>query len=136
MNKRTLYIQPIGGISGDMFLSLMADLGVDLKELELIISEVVSVEINYQKRRTKGFSGTRVDIKYARDQRFRNLYDLHKIVERLNVSATVKQKSINSFKRLAEVESQVHGVSISSIHFHEIGAVDTLVDVVGCFFCP
>ena len=131
----TLYLQIIGGISGDMFLALMADLGVELKELESIISEVIPVKIAYQKRRTKGFSGTRVDIHYNENQCFRNLFDLEKIVNRLNISSHIKQKSIKAFRKLAQVEAEVHGISTYDVHFHEVGAVDTLVDVVGCFFC-
>ncbi len=135
MAKKILYIQIIGGISGDMFLALMADLGVDLKELEKIISDVVPVKIQYQKRRKMGLSGTVVDISYDENQKLRLLSDLLSIIKRLNISDKIKERSKKAFKRLAEVEAEVHGVSINDIHFHEVGAVDTLVDIVGSFYC-
>lgn len=135
MGKKVLYLQIIGGISGDMFLALMADLGVDLKELEKVISEVVPVEIHYQKRRKMGFSGTVVDVLYNKEQKLRKLKDLISIIDRLSISKDVKDKSIRALEKLAHVEASVHGVSIDDVHFHEIGAVDTIVDVVGCFFC-
>ncbi len=133
--KKILYLQIIGGMSGDMFLALMADFGANLKELEYIFSKYLPVKILYQKRRTKGFSGTRVDIDYNKDQPFRNLSSIKSIVEKLEIDESIKEKSINAIYRLAEVEAEVHGIGIEDVYFHEIGAVDTIVDIVGCFWC-
>ncbi len=132
---KVLYLQLVGGISGDMFLSLMADLGVDLSVLEDIFRAHVDVKILARARRKMGFSGIMVDVVYDKNQKMRNLKDLVSIIKGLDISEDVKYKAIESLKKLALVEAKVHGTEVENVHFHEIGGLDTLVDVVGAIWC-
>ncbi len=130
-----LHLDCPAGISGDMFLAAMADLGVDFGPVgEAFARAGVEVEITAQAARDKGVAGRRMDIRAPGAQPLRHLADLAGIVRALSLSEGVRVRSESAFVRLAEVEAAVHGCAVEDIHFHEVGAVDTLVDVVGAFW--
>jgi uncharacterized protein (TIGR00299 family) protein len=118
-----------------MFLAAMADLGLDLSPLSAAFTEAgVAVEIAVQDGRDKGIRGTRLKILAPHAQPLRHLADLTGIVHALPFSARVLARAEDALTRLAEVEAGVHGCALEHVHFHEVGAVDTLVDVVGAFW--
>jgi hypothetical protein len=118
-----------------MFLAAMADLGVDFGPVgEAFARAGVEVEIAAPAARDKGVAGRRMDIRAPGAQPLRHLADLVGIVHALPLSERVRARSEAAFARLAEVEAAVHGCAVEDIHFHEVGAVDTLVDVVGAFW--
>jgi uncharacterized protein (TIGR00299 family) protein len=130
-----LHLDCPAGISGDMFLAAMADLGVDFGPVgEAFARAGVEVEIAASAARDKGVAGRRMDIRAPGAQPLRHLADLAGIVRALPLSEAVRTRSEAAFVRLAEVEAAVHGCGLEEIHFHEVGAVDTLVDVVGAFW--
>ena len=130
-----LHLDCPAGISGDMFLAAMADLGVDFGPVgEAFARAGVEVEIAAQATRDKGVAGRRMDIRAPGAQPLRHLADLTGIVRALPLSEGIRARSEAAFARLAEVEAAVHGCAVEDIHFHEVGAVDTLVDVVGAFW--
>ncbi len=130
-----LHLDCPAGIAGDMFLAAMADLGLDLSPLSAAFTEAgVAVEIAVQDGRDKGIRGTRLKILAPHAQPLRHLADLTGIVHALPFSARVLARAEDALTRLAEVEAGVHGCALEHVHFHEVGAVDTLVDVVGAFW--
>ncbi len=130
-----LFIQCPTGISGDMFLAAMGDLGLDFTPLEEIFKQAgVAVRIDLQKERHRGLIGSSLLVQDEAEQSLRHLEDLQEIVDKCSLSPDVKTKSKNALQKLAQAEAKVHGVDLSEVHFHEIGATDTLVDVVGTFW--
>lgn len=130
-----LYLQCPTGISGDMFLASMVDLGLDINALQdIFVQAGIQVQIKAIKYKQKGIVGSKVQIVSSPRQPKRDLSSLQDLVDNLQVSLKIKQRSLQAINRLAEVEAEVHGVSKQEIHFHEIGAVDTLIDIVGAFW--
>jgi len=130
-----LYLDCPAGIAGDMFLAAMADLGVDLAPLRAAFAKAeVHVEITALDAWDKGIRGKRMHIAAPHVQPLRHLAELTGIVRALPFSQAVRSRSEDALTRLAEVEAGVHGCAVADVHFHEVGAVDTLVDVVGAFW--
>ncbi|PKN42101.1 MAG: TIGR00299 family protein [Deltaproteobacteria bacterium HGW-Deltaproteobacteria-18] len=130
-----LHLDCPAGIAGDMFLAAMADLGVELAHLRAAFARAgVNVEITALDARDKGISGKRMHIAAPHAQPLRHLAELKDIVRALPFSENVRLRSEDALARLAEVEARVHGCKVADVHFHEVGAVDTLVDVVGAFW--
>jgi len=131
----SLYMDLEYGISGDMFLASLADLGVDYTPLQEIFNDLglnIIVEIVPESR--NGFLGSKATIKWTGQQPLRNLKDLLKLVNTLDISNKVKGRCQEAFTRLARAEAVVHGQSMDEVHFHELGGLDTLVDITGAFW--
>ena len=130
-----LYLQCATGISGDMFLGAMADLGLDIGELgDLLRRAGLDVELSVRSEDRLGLAGSKLEVADAGGQPLRHLPEIEEILDRLAVSETARERSRRAFRRLARVEASVHNTDIERVHFHEIGAMDTLVDVVGAFW--
>jgi hypothetical protein len=130
-----LYLQCATGISGDMFLGAMADLGLDFGELrDLLRRAGLEVELSVRSENRAGLAGSKLEVGGAVEQPLRHLPEIEEILDRLAVSETVRDRSRRAFRRMARVEASVHDTDPERVHFHEIGAVDTLVDVVGAFW--
>ncbi len=130
-----LYLDCAFGMGGDMFLAALADLGLDLIPLERIFTAPLpGIQLQARRERRQGVVGRRLVIEEPGGQPLRTLPDLLAMLDRLDVSDQVKENAGRAFTRLAEVEGQVHGIEHDLVHFHEVGAVDTLVDVVGAFW--
>jgi len=163
---KVLYYDCFSGISGDMNLGAMLDLGVDkaylLAELNKLPLTGYKVEITTDAR--KAISGTKVRIVLEDTQQpkqlgftlpdsvdmtnigvkktisnhshhHRNLKDIQYIIDKSELNDNVKAISHKMFVLLAEAEAKIHGVTINDIHFHEVGAVDSIVDMVGAAIC-
>jgi pyridinium-3,5-bisthiocarboxylic acid mononucleotide nickel chelatase len=130
---KTLYFDCFAGASGDMILGALVDLGVDpaaLKaRLEMLTDDRITVEFSKVER--AGTTAVKADVEFSDQIRHRHLRDIEGIIDRASVSATVKDRSKSIFRRLAEAEAKIHGCDVSAVHFHEVGAVDAIVDVVG-----
>jgi uncharacterized protein (TIGR00299 family) protein len=128
------YFDCFSGISGDMVLGALVDAGVAIDALrsELARLDLRGYEISSEKVMRSGIAATRVNVLVdQKDQKSRHLSDIIKIVEGSSLSSTVRKKSSRIFTRLAEAEAKVHATTPESIHFHEVGAVDAIVDIVG-----
>ncbi len=127
------YFDCTAGISGDMILGALVDAGLPLETLrkELDKLGLHEFELRAQKVEKHGISGTKVDVIAEEGHVHRHLKDVLNIINNSSVSDRAKKKAGDIFRRLAEAEAQVHGVSIEQVHFHEVGAVDAIVDVVG-----
>lgn len=130
-----IYFDCFSGISGDMILGALLDLGLDpeiwKRELKKLPLEGYEIKIS---KKTKGFlQGTDVEIISYDEKSHRHLSDLLEIIEKSSVSKRVKELSKKVFIKIAEAESKIHNEPIEKVHFHEIGAIDTIIDVVGTF---
>lgn len=123
------------GIAGDMFLAASASLGVDVAPVEAALRAAgVDVRVRAEETRATGLVGMRLLVEGGADQPLRHLPEILAVIERLQLERTVRERASRAFVRLAEVEAAVHGMPVEQVHFHEVGAVDTLVDVVGAFY--
>ena len=134
--SRKLYLQCATGISGDMFLAALADLGLDIRPLQAKLQDLdMGVSLEAAGTRKHGLRGSQLRVAWDPEaQPLRHVDDLLTLVDRLDLSPSVRKRSRAALQRLAEVEAAVHGIEVQEVHFHEVGAVDTLVDVVGGFW--
>ena len=126
------------GISGDMNLGAMIDLGVDKTYLisELNKLNLAGWELIVQKDQRHGITGTKVTVKQTRHEHaHRHLSDIEKIVNDSSLDTKTKRLSLEIFLKIATAEALVHGTSIDHVHFHEVGAVDSIIDIVGAAIC-
>lgn len=149
---KVLYYDCFCGISGDMNLSALLDLGVDEAYLRRELSKLnldTEYELHVKKKTQKGISGTRVDVVLKQDHHHhgansdivhahghthhehRNLKDIENIIISSGLSDQVKKASMAIFMKVAEAEAKVHGKSLDEVHFHEVGAIDSIIDIVG-----
>ena len=138
---RILDFDSVGGASGDMILAALLDLGADLDQLrrDLATLAVGPVEIVLVERLERGLRGKQLDVHvpsvHAAGHRHRTFRDIRDMIESSSLEPAVKAGSIDVFRRLAEVEGRIHACSPEDVHFHEIGAVDSIVDIVGAHIC-
>ena len=133
---KILYLDCFSGISGDMFLGAMVDMGVDAVELSDALSGLgLDIRIEAKKIKKHGITGTKVDVIVPDTGEERHLADILKILEASELPSDVRTTATRIFKRLAEAEAKVHGIPVERVHFHEVGALDTIADVVGAVVC-
>ncbi|KPK87946.1 MAG: hypothetical protein AMS27_00915 [Bacteroides sp. SM23_62_1] len=156
-----LYYDCFSGISGDMNLGALIDLGVDPDHLksELRKLNLEGFKLEWVTDSRKGISGTRAIVKISEGpgkteksgkhgqsgphhgsenhdhSDHRNLDDIRRIIENSRLNEFIKKKSLEIFQKVAEAEAKVHGKSVDDIHFHEVGAIDSIVDIVGAAIC-
>jgi len=129
----TLIFEPNAGIAGDMTMAAFVDLGVPA---DVIISAVNALKLpgcslSFEQTSRNGIGCTYAVVKEGENKPLRHLPEIVNIIEAALLNPEVKRRSLRIFNRLAEVEAEVHRTQKERVHFHEIGAVDTLVDVVG-----
>ncbi len=132
---KVLYIDCFSGISGDMFLGALLDLGVPLEVFEEVIAQLgVPVSIAKETVCQKGFRATRAILKETSAQpEERSFKELQGIVNSSKLPPEIATKVEQTLFRLAEAEAAAHGISVAGVHFHELGGLDTLVDLAGAF---
>jgi len=165
---KTLYLDIFSGISGDMFLGALIDLGADAVRLERELKKLKldGYHLHVTRKQKSGIAGVKLDVhlteahghhhehdSHVRSSAFRrhgpakagtpNNHDHHhhgenrtftqikKLIAQSKLSPWVKKKSIAVFERIAEAEGKIHGLPPERVHFHEVGAVDSIVDIVG-----
>jgi len=127
------YFDCFSGISGDMTLGALVDAGVSLDHLRERLRglEVPGWEISSKKVWKNGMSSTYVKVKTEDQSKHRSLTDILEILQKSKLSPRVREQASAIFRKLGEAEATVHDVPIEKIHFHEVGAVDAIVDIVG-----
>lgn len=130
--EKVAYFDCSSGISGDMFLGALIDCGANFEYIKKELSKLnLDFKISYQRVRKGVISAIKVIIGESEGHPLRNLKTIKEIIEKTSLPEEVKEKSLSIFTRLAEAEASVHQVDIDHVHFHEIGAVDTIIDIVG-----
>ncbi|HEX8871174.1 MAG TPA: nickel pincer cofactor biosynthesis protein LarC [Candidatus Acidoferrum sp.] len=131
--KKTAYFDCFSGISGDMTLGALVDAGVPLEQLRAALKglDVPGWEISAEKVWKNGMSATCVRVRTEDTATHRSLTTILGILDRSPLAAPVKEQASAIFRKLGEAEASVHDVPLEKIHFHEVGAVDAIVDIVG-----
>ena len=121
------------GISGDMILGALVDAGLNPDRLTAELKKLNLSGYSLETRRDKrnAITGTSVQVKSGNENCQRNLEAITSIIDSSTLPQPVKEGSIKIFRRLGEAEAGVHGVSLTEIHFHEVGAIDSIIDIVG-----
>jgi uncharacterized protein (TIGR00299 family) protein len=134
---RTLYFDCFAGASGDMILGAMIAAGVDGGVLSEQLSRlnVDGFSLNFETVTRSGLSATYAKVETAHEHKHRHLADIRQIIEGSNVADAAKKLSVEIFTRLAEAEARVHNEPVEHVHFHEVGALDAIVDIVGAAIC-
>ncbi|MFP4562486.1 MAG: nickel pincer cofactor biosynthesis protein LarC [Spirochaetia bacterium] len=139
---KILVYNPFAGISGDMNLGAMVDVGVPAEyisgELEKLGLEEFT--LSFSRGIKKGISGTRASVEVRHHYKHshpphRNLRNIEEIITGSRLSPGVKNTAMKIFRLVAEAEAKVHGKPVDEVHFHEVGAVDSIVDIVGAAVC-
>jgi uncharacterized protein (TIGR00299 family) protein len=127
------YFDCFSGISGDMTLGALVDAGCNLAEMEAHLRRlpVPGWKISAEKVVRRGFRATHVKVESSDPQRHRSLNEILQLIERAGLPGAISERASNIFRRLGQAEALVHGVAIEKVHFHEVGAIDAIVDIVG-----
>lgn len=130
-----LHLDPVGGVSGDMFLAALCAVGLDIAPLETAFRELgLELRLRPVVKAVDCVLGTHLAMDLPDGQPLRHLEDMRAIVRALAVSEAVKVRAMDALRTLGEAEAAVHGIPLEQVHFHEVGALDTVVDVVGAFW--
>ena len=131
---RIAYFDCFSGASGDMILGSLIDAGLSARLLreELKKLRIPTIHLKVKKVLKSGLSATQVIVEGKSEKKsHRNLKEILRIVERSGVEAKVKERSKEIFKRIASVEANIHQTQMGEVHFHELGGLDSIVDIVG-----
>ncbi len=137
--KKILYYDCFAGISGDMNLGALVDLGVDPgyleKELEKLKIDGFRLEVGRDIR--KGISGTKVTVvvENPENEKHRHLRHIEELINNSSLSDGIKEKSLAIFDLIAVAEAKIHNIAKEKVYFHEVGALDSIVDIVGAAIC-
>jgi len=129
----TAYLDAFSGLSGDMLLGALLDAGLDLGELEQALASLKlgGYRLATQRRVVSGISAVKFEVELFEPQPERKLGEIRGIIEASELTAAVKETAVAAFAALAEAEAKVHRTSPEQVHFHEVGAVDSIIDIVG-----
>ncbi|MGH9711668.1 MAG: nickel pincer cofactor biosynthesis protein LarC, partial [Candidatus Acidiferrales bacterium] len=127
------YFDCFSGISGDMVLGALVDAGVDLRELEAELRKLNldGWTISAEKVQRKAILATKVHVETQEEHHHRHLSPILKMIDGAALAPRAAERARNIFQRLGEAEAKVHNISIEKVHFHEVGAVDSIIDIVG-----
>ncbi len=127
------YFDCFSGISGDMLLGALIDAGLNIEALrqELDKLRLDNFQISAAKVVKQNIAATQFHVTYQEERQHRHLRHLNEMVDRSDLSEDIKEKAKQVFLKIARAEAKIHDMPVEKVHFHEVGAVDTIVDVVG-----
>ena len=130
---KILFIEPFSGVSGDMMIGALLDLGFSFEELQSKLRSIHlhGYQLSAQKCLRSGIQATKFDVQAGHSHHHRSYEDIRGMIESSGLSPWVKEKSVEAFRRLAEAEGKIHGQLPEKVHFHEVGAIDSIIDIVG-----
>ena len=135
VTRRVLWIDASAGIAGDMLLGALIDAGAPLADVQAAVDAVApaTVRLTVREVRRASLRATKVDVQpVADDQPSRTWADIHAMITGADLPERTRECALTVFERLAVAEGHVHGVPADAVHFHEVGAWDSIADVVGC----
>ena len=127
------YLDCFSGISGDMFIGALLDAGLSFEDLEQCLQALPfgGFHLEMKREARNEIFGTRFIVKLEEQEKeHRNLEAIRNIIQQSSLSSSVKEKSIRIFETLASAEGTIHNKPVEEIYFHEVGAVDSIVDIV------
>jgi len=131
---KTLYFDCFSGAAGDMIVGALIDAGADFEKIRdgLMSLGVEGYDVAIEKVKKKGVMATKFNVNIAEHGHpHRHLKHIVAIIEKGNLPEKVRAASLQTFQKIAEAEATVHGSTVEKVHFHEVGAVDSIVDIVG-----
>jgi len=138
VDATTLYLEPFGGMAGDMFLAALLDLGDERfgpQDLVQLAAALVpgECEVRVEPARRGSLAATLVSVRTRESEHppHRHLAECAALIEGSPLSPAARARATAMFRRIAEAEARVHGISVDEVHFHEVGAVDALIDICG-----
>lgn len=139
MGMNTLYLDCQAGVSGDMTVAALLDCGVPLEYLEEELAKLSlpadSYRLSTASTKRHGIAALKFDVAVCDRQTHRHYADITGLIFASRLSLKVKELSLRIFERLAEAEAKVHGVAVEEVHFHEVGAIDSIIDIVSVAIC-
>jgi uncharacterized protein (TIGR00299 family) protein len=129
---RIAYLDCFSGISGDMTLGAVVDAGVDPEAIRAAVASLnLPVALRFDTVRRCGFRATHAVVEAQPEHVHRHLHHIEAIIERSSLTPRQQDLANRIFRRLGEAEAQAHGIELKKVHFHEVGAVDSIVDILG-----
>lgn len=127
------YFDCFSGIAGDMLIASLLDAGLDFEYLKNEIEKLGLGKVRLKNRKLvkQNIASTYFEVEYEDQHHHRHLKDLNALVENRGLPDAIVEKAKNVFLTIAEAEARIHGMPLEKVHFHEVGAIDTIVDVVG-----
>ncbi|MEE2642809.1 MAG: nickel pincer cofactor biosynthesis protein LarC [Planctomycetota bacterium] len=127
------YLDCLSGISGDMFLAACVDAGADFEEIRAGIDSLKTGNCKLQKSEVRkfGFRALKVDVIHEPEHAHRHLHHIDKMIDESSITTRQKELAKSIFLKLGKAEAAVHGSSLEKVHFHEVGAIDSIADIVG-----
>ena len=127
------YFDCASGISGDMTLGALVDAGVPLAEIQAAIDSLglPDCRLVASEVKRKGFRATKIDVEHAPEHAHRHLSDITKMIDGSSLTGPQRALATEIFTHIGKAEAKVHGTTIEKVHFHEVGAVDSIADIVG-----
>jgi uncharacterized protein (TIGR00299 family) protein len=128
----TCYLDAFSGISGDMLVGALADAGAGQNAIaEAIAALAIGATVSFEKVQRRGIGATKFHVAVEHQHAHRHLSHIVKIIENASLPARAAQNALAVFRRLGEAEAEIHQVPIEKVHFHEVGAADSIADIVG-----
>ncbi|RMF39585.1 MAG: nickel pincer cofactor biosynthesis protein LarC, partial [Planctomycetota bacterium] len=130
---RVLYLDTFSGIAGDMTLAALVDCGAEAADIARCIESLGlgAVRLEFTPTMRHGFRALRLDIHHPPEHAHRHLSDIEELLDRGELSPRARNMARRIFGKVAQAEAHVHGTTVEHVHFHEVGAVDSIVDIVG-----
>ncbi len=130
---RIAYLDCASGVSGDMMLGALIDAGVDLTQVQAGIDSLglPSCQLATEEVKKKGFRALQLTVEHEPEHAHRHLHHIVTMIEGSTLTPSQRELALRIFNRLAQAEAKVHGSTIEKVHFHEVGAVDSIADIVG-----
>ena len=130
---RIAYLDCSTGISGDMTLAALIDAGVDAEAIRRGIDSlgIEGVRLSVSEVVKGGFRATKVDVEHPEQHAHRHLSDVQRLIDAADMTDAQRSLAVRIFTAVAGAESKVHGMPIDKVHFHEVGAIDSIVDILG-----
>lgn len=129
---RALIFDPFAGISGDMTVAALVDLGLDERWLHDFVAGLGLRSVGVQVERVvrRGIAAPHVRFRYPAEQVHRHLRDVLEIIDSSSAPAAARSRAADAFRRIAAAEARVHGTTVEQVHFHEVGALDAILDIL------
>lgn len=127
------YLDTASGIAGDMTLAALVDAGASQEYLQKQIDSlgVPGIELQFSETHRGGFRALRLDIKHPAEHEHRNLQQIERLIDSSKLNDRERDLALRIFRKLGQAEARVHGMPLEEVHFHEVGAIDSIVDIVG-----
>ncbi|WP_145421358.1 nickel pincer cofactor biosynthesis protein LarC [Staphylococcus hominis] len=131
--SNALYLDCHAGIAGDMLLAALVDLGASPNEIEHELKKlpIDNFKLNFKKEMKQGIHAMTLSIDFHESHHHRTAFDIFKMIDESDLDDRVKMRSKSIFETIGHAEAKIHGMSIKDVHFHEVGAMDSIIDIVG-----